>query len=102
LKSEKVTLLLAVSEDPNNPNRWYQTWHIRDIIIIKFYVLIQQIINNIELDTHDVRYCFTIDNLNSYINNAFQALIFGSGHRLVFQTPYYLIYGTIKDIFNTI
>ena len=46
--------------------------------------------------------CFTMDNLTAYYNHTVTALIYESGHRLVFSTPYYAVDGPIEYSFNTL
>ena len=101
-KSEKVTLLMAVSGDPMNPDRWFEIWNEGGTTIARFYAFMERIIGDIGQGTHGNRFCFTMDNLDSHTNGAVQALIFNAGHRIVFRAPYHPVDGTIEYIFNVV
>ena len=101
-KSDKVTLLLAISGDPANPDRWFDIWGDGGTTVDRFYNFIQRILNDLGPGTAASRFCFTMDNLNSHTNHAVQALIFNAGHRIVFRAPYYPVDGAIEYIFNVI
>ena len=101
-KSDKVTLLMAVSGNPVNPDRWFEIWNVGGTTIARFYAFIERIIADIGQGTPGNRYCFTMDNLDAHTNDAVQALIFNAGHRIVFRAPYHPVDGAIEYIFNII
>jgi len=101
-KFDKINLLLAIRGDPDNPDRWFDTWLEGGTTINRFYQFIERVIDSIGPGTDENRFTFTMDNLNSHTNAAVQGLIVGSGHRLVFRAPYYPVDGAIEYIFNVI
>ena len=100
-KSEKWTLLLAISGDPAS-NRWRDMWLVGGTTGDKMIGFIENILQDIGPGTPERRYCFTMDNLRSHHNRQMAAMIHEAGHRLIFRAPYYPTDGPIEFVFNTI
>jgi len=101
-KETKTNLLLAISGDPNQAARWYETWSDGGTTIHKFLDFIERILNDIGNGTAERRFCFTMDNLNAHTNGIVTTLILARGHRIVFRAPYCPIDGAIEYVFNVI
>ena len=101
-KTGKVHLLLAMSGDPNNPDRWYEIWNCGGTTISKFIAIIRRIIGDIGPGTASRRRCFTFDNLSSHLHSQVMAVIYQAGHRVVPCVPYWPVDGVIEYVFNTL
>ena len=105
-KLEKWNLLLAVLGErgvPGTPSRrWRKLWLDGGTTVGKMVEFMTSILADIGQGTPRRRYCFTMDNLNSHHNGAISALIYASGHRIVFRAPYYPVDGPIEYVFNTL
>lgn len=53
-------------------------------------------------DTAQMRCLFTMDNLIAYNNPLILKLIYAWGYHICFRAPYYPVYGTIENVFNTL
>ena len=65
-KTGKVNLLLAISGDPDNPDRWHEIWSCGGTTITKFVAIIRRIIGDIGPGTVSRRRSFTFDNLSAH------------------------------------
>lgn len=105
-KSEKWNLLLAISGEravPGRPSpRWRKIWLDGGTTVDKMIEFITEILTDLGPATPNNRRCFTMDNLTAHHNHAVTALIYESGHRLVFRAPYYAVDGPIEYSFNTL
>ena len=102
IRERKLNILLAISGDENEGDRWYDLWEEGGTTNEKFFQFIQRIIDDIGPGNEERRRCFTMDNLNSHTSPTVYALIVGSGHRLLFRAPDYPVDGPIEYVFNTL
>ena len=101
-KTGKVNLLLAISGDPDNPDRWHEIWSCSGTTISKFVAIIRRIISDIGPGTVSRRRCFTFDNLSAHLHPQVMAVIYQAGHRVVPRAPYWPVDGAIEYVFNTL
>ena len=87
-KTGKVNNLLAVSGDPDHPDRWHEIWSGGGTTISLFVDVIRRIIGDIGPGTPIRRRCFTFDNLSSHLHPQVFAIIYEAGHRVVARAPY--------------
>ena len=100
-RTEKWTLLLAISGDPNG-DRWLDYWTGEGTDALRMIEFVRYVIADIGPGTAQRRRCFTMDNLSSHHNLQMATIIFNAGHRIVFRAPYYPVDGPIEYVFNTI
>ena len=101
-KTGKVNLLLAISGDPDNPDRWHEIWSYGGTTISKFVAIIRRIIGDIGPSTTSRRHCFTFNNLLAYLHPQVMVVIYQAGHRVVPRAPYWSVDGAIEYVFNTL
>jgi len=100
-KSEKWTLLLAISGDPDD-QRWKKIWADGGTTNDRMVDLIEEILEDIGPGTPHRRRCFIMDNLTSHHSAQVETLIHAAGHRIVFRAPYYPVDGPIEYVFNSL
>ena len=100
-RTEKWTLLLAISGDPTG-ERWLDYWTGEGTDALRMIDFLRYVIADIGPGTVIRRRCFTLDNLGSHHNLQMATIIFNAGHRIVFRAPYYPVDGPIEYVFNTI
>jgi hypothetical protein len=99
--SEKWTLTMAVSADPNG-ERWVNFVRKPGTSIFDFATFIQRIVDSLPPGTAARRRCFIMDNLSAHHSILITQIIHAASHRIVFRAPYYPIDGPIEYVFNTI
>ena len=101
-KSEKWTLLMAISGEVGTPEapsrRWRSLWLDGGTTNDRFLPFIQEILDDLGPGMPERSYCFTMDNLNAHHSIAVQNLIHAAGHKIVFRAPYYACDGPIVQI----
>ena len=102
LKERKLNILMAVSGEEGEADRWVDLWEEGGTTNERFYQFICRIIDDIGPGTPQRRRVFAMDNLNAHTNPTIFAMIINSGHRILFRAPYYPVDGPIEYIFNTI
>ena len=68
-KTGKVNVLLAISGDPDHPDRWHEIWSGGGTTISLFVDVIRRIIGDIGPGTPIRRRCFTFENLSSHLHS---------------------------------
>ena len=101
-RSGNLTILLAISGDLQNPDRWMDLFDEGGTTLERFIAFIQRILNDLGPGTPGNRKCFTMDNLNSHKNPHVTSMILNAGHRIIFRAPYHPVDGPIEYVFNTI
>ena len=98
----KMSFLVAVSGDVDDPMRWHVDWIGEGTTVERFLAFVERIVGNLEDRYMGRSFYFTMDNLNVHKNLAVVNVILNGGHRLVFRAPYYAVDGAIEYVFNTI
>jgi hypothetical protein len=101
-RDRSKVLLMAISADPDNGERWYEFEERRGTDLLFFYEFILRILRDLGPGTPARRRCFILDNLNIHHNPIIVETILQAGHRLAFRAPYYPVDGPIEYVFNTI
>ena len=89
-KTGKVNVLLAISDDPDSPDRWHEIWSGGGTTITLFVDVTRRI----------RRRYFIFDNLTSNLHPQVLVLIYKAGHEVVTRASYWPIDGAIEHIFN--
>ena len=101
-KTSQVNVLLVLSGDPDNPDRWHEIWSGGGTTITLFLYIIRRIIGDIGQGTSIRRRCFTFDNLSSHLYPPVFVLIYKAGCRVVARAPYWPVDGVIEYVLNTL
>ncbi len=98
----KLNLLLAISGDPINPDRWFEIWENEGTTIDRFVLFIQRLLIDLGQGVQGNRRVFVMDNLNAHKNARVTTMILAAGHCYIFRAPYCAVDGAIEYVFNSI
>jgi hypothetical protein len=98
----KLTLLMAISGDPNDNLRWYDLEERPGISFDDFTTCILRVLKDLPPGNAQCRRCFTMDNLSAHHHGFVPNAIIQAGHWYVLRAPYHPVDGPIEYVFHTI